>query len=132
MHAETGRGMWRVVVCEVKGETGQEQVDPTEGKPNRISSASRFVRKRSVPRTKKSNSVTFTQPSKCIISSTVSFYSRNNIVKHVKAASGGLLSECSVRDLEQRQLKLKHTWHWFVLLPTTADQSQAVQIEYGR
>ena len=125
MHAETGRGMWRVVVCE------EEQVDPTEGKPNRISSASRFVRKRSVPRTKKSNSVTFTQPSKCIISSTVSYYSRNNIVKHVKAASGGLLSECSVRDLEQRQLKLKHTWHWFVLLPT-ADRSQAVQIDYGR
>ena len=50
-----------------------------------------------------------------------------DIVKHVKA-SGGLLSECSVRDPERRRVKLKHAWHWFVLLPTTAGRSQAVQI----
>ena len=50
-----------------------------------------------------------------------------DIVKHAKA-SGGLLSECSVRDPEQRRLKLKHEWHWFVLLPTTAGRSQGVQI----
>ena len=50
-----------------------------------------------------------------------------DIVKHVKA-SGGLLSECSVMDPERRRLKLKHAWHWFVLLPTTAGRSQAVQI----
>lgn len=43
----------RVVVCEVKGETGQEQVVPTEGKTDRISNASRFIRKRSVARTKR-------------------------------------------------------------------------------
>ena len=30
-------------------------------------------------------------------------------MKHVKA-SGGLLSECSVSELEQRRLKLKYTW----------------------
>ena len=43
----------RVIVCEVKGETGQEQVVPTEGKPDRISNASRFIRKKSVARTKR-------------------------------------------------------------------------------
>ena len=50
-----------------------------------------------------------------------------DIVKHVKA-SGGLLSEYSVMDPERRRLKLKHAWHWFVLLLTTAGRSQAVQI----
>ena len=34
--------------------------------------------------------------------------------------------ECSIRDPKRRQLKLKHAWHWFVLLPTTAGHSQAV------
>ena len=43
----------RVIVCQVKGETGQEQVVPTEGKPDRISNASRFIRKKSVARTKR-------------------------------------------------------------------------------
>ena len=43
----------RVLVCEVKGETGQEQVVPTECKPDRISNALRFIRKKSVARTKR-------------------------------------------------------------------------------
>ena len=30
----------------------------------------------------------------------------------------------SVGDPEQRQLKFKHVWYWFVLLPTTAGRSQ--------
>ena len=55
--------------------------------------------------------------------------SQRYIVKHMKA-SGGFLSECSVGDPEQRQLKLKHAWHWFVLLPITASCSQAVQVYY--
>ena len=37
----------------MKGETGQEQVVPMEGKPDRISNALRFIRKRSVARTKR-------------------------------------------------------------------------------
>ena len=43
-------------------------------------------------------------------------------------AGGRLLSEYSVGEPERRRLKLKHAWHWFVLLPTTAGHSQAVQI----
>ena len=39
--------------------------------------------------------------------------------------SGGLLSECDIGDPKQRRLKLKHAWHWFVLLPMTVGQSQA-------
>ena len=37
---------------------------------------------------------------------------------------------CAVitEDPERRRLKLKHAWHWFVLLPTTAGCSQVVQI----
>ena len=50
-------------------------------------------------------------------------------MKHVKA-SGGLPSECSVGDPEQKRLKLKHTWLWLVFLPTMAGRSQAVQIYY--
>ena len=46
-------------------------------------------------------------------------------VKHGEA-SGGLLSECNIGDPKRRQLKLKHVWHWFVLLPTTAGHSLAV------
>ena len=57
------------------------------------------------------------------------YFTKIDIVKPVKA-SGGLLSECSVSDLEQRRLKLKHAWqlNWFVLLPTMAGRSQVVQI----
>ena len=36
------------------------------------------------------------------------YFMKIDIVKHVKA-SRGLLSGCSVGDLERRQLKLKHT-----------------------
>ena len=43
-------------------------------------------------------------------------------------AGGGLRLEYSVGDPERRRLKLKHAWNWFVLLPTTAGRSQAVQI----
>ena len=41
---------------------------------------------------------------------------------------GGLLSEWSVGDPERRRLKLKHAWHWFVFLLTTAGHSQVAQI----
>ena len=34
----------------------------------------------------------------------------------------------SAADPERRRLKLKHVWRWFVLVPTTASHSQAVQI----
>ena len=47
-------------------------------------------------------------------------------VKHVPDTSGGLLTECSIGDPKRRRLKLKHAWHWFVLLPTTAGLSQVV------
>ena len=39
-------------------------------------------------------------------------------MKHVKA-SGGLLSECSVSDLEQRQL---HVWQLVYVLQTITDK----------
>ena len=55
------------------------------------------------------------------------YFTKIDNVQHVKA-SEGLLSECSVGDPEQRQLKLKDAWHWFVLLPMMAGRSQAVQI----
>ena len=45
------------------------------------------------------------------------YFTKIDIVKHVKA-SGGLLSEYSIGDPEQRQLKLKHAWHWFVRAST--------------
>ena len=51
--------------------------------------------------------------------------------RSISWSSGELLSdmsECSVRDPEWWWLNLKHAWHWFVLLPTTAGCSQAVQI----
>ena len=40
-------------------------------------------------------------------------------VAHEALMGGGLLSDYSVEDPERRRLKLKHAWHWFVLLPTT-------------
>ena len=60
-----------------------------------------------------------------ILNEHIQIFLEVDIVKHVKA-SAGLLSECSVGDLERRRLKLKHVWHWFVLLPTTAGRSQAI------
>ena len=45
------------------------------------------------------------------------YFTKIDIVKHVKA-SGGLLSEYSIGDPEQKQLKLKHAWHWFVCAST--------------
>ena len=47
------------------------------------------------------------------------YFTMIDVVKHVKA-SGELLSVCSFGDPEQRRLKLKYAWHWFVLLPTMA------------
>ena len=42
-----------------------------------------------------------------------------DVVKHVKA-KGELMSDCSVGDPEERRLKLKYVWHWFMLLPMMA------------
>ena len=58
-------------------------------------------------------------------------WSHSNISQRLilcREAIEGLLSECSIRDPKR---KSEHTWHWFVLLLTTAGRSQAVQIQYG-
>ena len=41
----------------------------------------------------------------------------------------GLLPECSVRDPQHRQLKLKHEWQLFVCAATD-DQRQVVHMQY--